>query len=312
LSGTTQRRVRSAIEQVGGYWRPLAGLARLLEELGELAESEPGSTAARGELADLWIISTAIADQFLGEVAEPGSTVHGELALEGVLPQLLIAAGTIARIVNYYDGPKAPRSRAGWPSLAEAVASFHSLLGAVARMQGVELQVAVKEKLDLIPARDAERFERGYQDPSTAPPLADFRAIATGALDFQPALGRLWGAPSRPQSATDAAADVVEIATALVSFTRAAESERLDAYVIPAPQCESPALLDAWLDDLLERLTALDPDPDPQPRERPAGPRTKFAFNGVAMRLTLLSPLFAREDPRHCETATFAVLAARG
>jgi hypothetical protein len=302
--------VRSAIEQVGGYWRPLAGLARLLEELGELAESEPGSTAARGELADLWIISTAIADQFIGEVAEPGSTVHSELAPEGVLPELLIAAGTIARIVNYYDGPKAPRSRAGWPSLADAVASFHDVLGAVARMQGVELRAAVKEKLDLIPARDADRFERGHQDPSTAPALADFRAIEAGALDFKPALGRLWGAPSWPQSATDAAASVVEIASALVSFTRAAESERLDAYVIPTPRCESPALLDAWLDDLLERLAALDPDPDPPPRERPVGPRTAFAFNGVALRLTLLSPLFAGEGPLHCETATFAVLEA--
>ncbi len=303
--------MRSAIEQVGGYWRPLAGLARLLEELGELAESEPGSTAARGELADLWIISTAIADQFLGEVAEPGSTVHSEMASEGVLPELLIAAGTIARIVNYYDGPKAPRSRAGWPSLAEAVASFHIVLGAVARMQGVQLQAAVQEKLDLIPARDADRFERGYQDPSTAPALADFRAIETGALDFQPALGRLWGAPSWPQSATDAGADMDGIASALVSFTRAAEPERLDAYVIPAPPHESPALLSVWRDELLERLAALDPALAPPPRERPLGPRTAFVFNGVAMRLTLLSPLFAAEDPRHCATATFAVLEAR-
>jgi NTP pyrophosphatase (non-canonical NTP hydrolase) len=312
LSGATQRRVRSAIEQVGGYWSPLAGLARLLEELGELAESKPGSTGARGELADLWIISTAIADQFLGEVAEPGSTSRIGLAPDRAFAELLIAAGTIARIVNFYDGPKAPRSRAGWPSLAEAVASFHSVLGAVARMQDIELQAAVQEKLDAIPARDADRFERGFQDPSTAPALAAFRAIETSALDFQPALGRLWGAPPWPQRAGAVASGMGEIASALVSFTRAAETERLDAYVIPAPPCESPALLDAWMDDLLEWLAALDPSPDPLPRDRPVGPRTAFAFNGVAMRLTLLSPLFAREDPLHCETATFAVFEARG
>jgi NTP pyrophosphatase (non-canonical NTP hydrolase) len=86
----TRERVRAAMRQVGGYWRPLAAVARLQEELGELAEllmtctpdieqhaadlaerwpSELAEQCA-SELADLWIISTALADQFLGAVAD--------------------------------------------------------------------------------------------------------------------------------------------------------------------------------------------------------------------------------------------------
>ncbi len=65
----------------GGYWRPLAAVARLLEELGELSEllfvgDEPAGGIA-GELADLWIITTALADQFLDRGGRPGERFGG-------------------------------------------------------------------------------------------------------------------------------------------------------------------------------------------------------------------------------------------
>ncbi len=74
---STQEQVRTTLGAVGGYWRPLAAVARLLEELGELAEILMSPTPDAGdlaeELADLWIITTALADQFLWDVAEPDS-----------------------------------------------------------------------------------------------------------------------------------------------------------------------------------------------------------------------------------------------
>lgn len=123
---SSQQLVRATLAHVGGYWRPLAAVARLLEELGELAELLQGTAQERAELAselaDLWIITTAVADQFLGEVAEPGSRPPGARgsqdddartadAPDAQLRPLVVAAAQIARIVNYYDGPK---RRAHW------------------------------------------------------------------------------------------------------------------------------------------------------------------------------------------------------
>ena len=121
----------------------------------------------------MWIITTALADQFLGAVAEPGSL---EKPASSGTPgdqhgALVVCGGQIARIVNYYDGPKTPRSLDGWPSLSDAVAGLHLALGRVAHAHGVELGAAVADKLRAITVRDSRRFARAEHDPSTAPCL---------------------------------------------------------------------------------------------------------------------------------------------
>jgi NTP pyrophosphatase (non-canonical NTP hydrolase) len=195
---STQQRVRSVVAQVGGYWRPLAAVARLLEELGELGELLDSSNTQledlASELADLWIITTAVADQFLGDVAEPGRSVEQEPA-GGSITELLAAAGRIARLVNYYDGPKIPRSVPG-PSLNTLVAEFHSLLACVASDRGIDLAAAVDIKLDAIPALDAGRFAQGGHDPSTADCLEAFRLGATTGFGPSHRETRLWGGPA--------------------------------------------------------------------------------------------------------------------
>jgi NTP pyrophosphatase (non-canonical NTP hydrolase) len=159
---STQERVRTTLGAVGGYWRPLAAAVRLLEELGELAEIIVSPTPDAGEraeeLADLWIITTALADQFQGDVAEPGSHPRRTPPSHDLFAELLAAAGLIARIVNYYDGPKTPRSLDGWVSLSDAVAEFHRVLADVAHAHNVDLAAAVRGKLAAIPTLDAGRF----------------------------------------------------------------------------------------------------------------------------------------------------------
>ncbi len=81
--------MRAALAAVGGYWRPSAGAIRLLEELGEVAEAIASGEvdALADELADVWIISTAVADQYLAAVdplgagAPPGRPASGAAAV---------------------------------------------------------------------------------------------------------------------------------------------------------------------------------------------------------------------------------------
>lgn len=280
-TGSTQRLVRATMARVGGYWRPLAAVARLLEELGELAELLASPSLDReelaSELADVWIITTALADQFLGAVAEPGSLEDPDPRLAGArggdestssgrpedqLGALVACAGQIARIVNYYDGPKTPRSLEGWPSLSDAVGDLHRALGRVAHAHGVELGAAVADKLRAISVRDRRRFARAEHDPSTAVCLEPFRAAATKAWGARIGEERLWGAPA--WSAQSIAANVAAIVPTLSAFTRAATRERLDGYVVTGRALDSQQTADEWAQAVLSELAAQDPRREPQ------------------------------------------------
>ncbi|HEV3047224.1 MAG TPA: hypothetical protein VGY13_07655 [Solirubrobacteraceae bacterium] len=297
----TQRRVREALGRVGGYWRPLAALARVLEELGEIAGALAGERPAEAglaeELADLWIITTALADQFLGEVPEPGGAAAGQqqdpehqpLAAapaprEDPLAGLLGAAGRIARIVNYYDGPKTPRSLEGWCPLSEAVVTLHGHLAALARAHGVDLALAVARKLDAIPARDGRRFARAAGDPSTAAHLDAFRRLGGPVLGLDPRSARVWGAavgsPRPPGEQLDA------LAAVLGAFAKAAIHERLELCVVSVAQGGAGAGEDrpeGWLGELLAGLAARDPRCAEGAPEQARAPYTAFAFNGVSL-----------------------------
>lgn len=323
----TRERVRAAMRQVGGYWRPLAAVARLQEELGELAEllmtcapdveqhaadlaerwpSELAEQCA-SELADLWIISTAIADQFLGCVAEPDSYPRRPPPSGDLLGNVVIAAGRIARIVNYYDGPKTPRTLEGWAPLSDAVAELHRALADVAHAHGVDLADAVKKKLDAIPAVDADRFRDGDHDPSTAMSLERFRPLQAATLGPRAERARLWGSPE--WSSTSFTSNVEAIVAELTSFTRAATWERLDGYLISGPSFTSTGLLDDWLRRLLVEMSDRDPvNGQPAPGPLDSADR-QFAFNGLRLLVAVFSPLYATSDPRHSPAGTFVLLA---
>ena len=251
-----QAEVRRTMLEAGGYWRPLAAVARLLEELGELVELLVADRAhereVASELADLWIITTALADQFLGQVPEPRSDSRERSERLAAVAEAIITAGEIARIVNYYDGPKTPQAPDELLSLAGAVALFHKALAAVAGSLGIELATAVAEKIEVIHGRDMERFEREDSDPSTAACLSLMRS--SPALAGAGVLGlRLWGAPAwRSNSVRELAH---EIGHSLRSFVKAAPREGLEGYVIAGPAVEGLTAEPYWLGALLEELT---------------------------------------------------------
>ena len=228
--------MRETIAAVGGYWRPLAGLARLLEELGELAQDltdAAGSAAIEAELADIWIISTALADQFLALVADPGIAFGRPAETQPALLELVAAAAPVARIVNYYDGPKTPRPGDELGSLNDAIARLHEALGLLAMTLDVDLARAVTRKLGAIGARDRGRFAPAAHDPSAAPVLMRFQEARGSSTTGAGASARLWGAPD--PSDADPQARARQIARDLVTFTRAARPERIEGYVIELP-----------------------------------------------------------------------------
>jgi hypothetical protein len=302
--GSIQSLVRQTMLGAGGYWRPLAAVARLLEELGELGElldgSDPPPAELSSELADLWIITTALADQFLAPVAEPSEHQSGGGAPS--IAALLEAAGPIARIVNHYDGPKLPRAGTEMPSLAEAVHVFHGVLARLAAGHGVELDRAIREKIEAIHRRgDMQRFARSGHDPSTA-----------GVLKRLPSRDeRLWGAPDWPQGRTSEE-QARELAPSLLSFAKAARAERLEGYAIamPAETHDSASLAHA----LLSALAAHDPSRGTDSNEMqddpaPAPDVAETSFNGVALSVELQSPeQGADSDAPNTETESFMLL----
>jgi NTP pyrophosphatase (non-canonical NTP hydrolase) len=274
-AGAAQERVRETIGRLGGYWRPLAGVARLLEELGELADedlraSEPAQQLS-AELADLWIITTALADQFLADVSEPGIAAN---AGQPSLTRLIAAAGHIARVANYYDGPKLPRDARQLPSLESAVAGFHRELSLYARTRGIDLNTAVHDKLSVIAIGDSGRFAHTYNDPSTEPCIDEFRALGIGPPGWDPAKARLWGA--RASSSISAEICAARLTGSLRAFARAAPRERLDGYVIRGPDAPAVDASGNWR-RLLDSLSAHDPAP------RPCLAEGSFSFEGLAM-----------------------------
>jgi NTP pyrophosphatase (non-canonical NTP hydrolase) len=261
-----QQLVRETMLAAGGYWRPLAAVARLLEELGELSElAQTGGERRQiaGELADLWIITTALADQFLISLPEPPS--GGESQAD--LATLLGAAGPIARVVNHYDGPKVPRAGQPLPTLHGAIAGFHDALGGFAAAHGIDLAAAVREKIGQIHARgDIERFEPAGLDPSTAPVLA--RACAAGQER------RLWGAPDPGPGPVTAARRAELARPALRMFAKAARAEELEGFVIAGPP-SAAAERGAWLRALVAELD-------------PHGTPERFELAGAGLRASVL------------------------
>ncbi len=253
--------VRAALAAVGGYWRPSAGVLRLLEELGEVAAAHQAEDrdALGDELADVWIISTAIADQFLVDVrplraadsspAEAFPHAGGPATLPAAsgagLADLVAHAGEIARVVNYYDGPKAPRTLDGWRGLAPAVAALHGALGQVAAAHGIQLGARVTAKLTLLTSRDEGRFAFGY-DASTAPVLSRLRYAHPELND-----ARLIGGPDWDDINAERAVATAKAIAAIEMFCKAADHEQLDGLVMAGPPGATAVGLHRWWTALL-------------------------------------------------------------
>jgi hypothetical protein len=97
----------------------LAAVARILEELGEVAEharkeQQPGelTDACLEEVADLLIVSTCLANQYSVNLAAEYAVAATLSSEHGLVPNLIRAltvAGSIFRVVNPIEGTESPR-----------------------------------------------------------------------------------------------------------------------------------------------------------------------------------------------------------
>lgn len=225
---------------IGGYWRPLSALARLLEEVGELAVALEGGDrdAVLWELADVVVVSTTVANQYCADLDEhraPARPVAGTVtsaSASASVAALTAAAGMVARILNDYEGDKRVKAGEVLPTLGAAVARLHGEVAAVAAALALPLAGAVHDALTRSAARDAARFERRC-DPIHAPAVLRW-AAANG--DAAPTFldRRAWGGPAWvDQRSLDW--NLARQAVPLAPFLRARGRERVRAYVVELP-----------------------------------------------------------------------------
>jgi NTP pyrophosphatase (non-canonical NTP hydrolase) len=289
-----QARVHAMVQNIGGYWRPVNAVARLLEELAELGQelTTAGDNGGReelaGEFADLWIITTCLANQFNVVLTDGTNGTNGtakERPADGEATgfvRLVEDAGRIARVVNYYDGPKNPRSLDGFPI-----------------SRGVDLDAAVDSKVTAAGERDRGRFALSY-DPSTADSLRVFRAVLDRSRrrpsgDREP---RLWGAPTW-DGHLSVQHNVDQIIPFLTCFAKAAERENLDGFVIRLPDGPETADLPALSRHLSRALTCLaarGPRPNGSFPAEVRAPGWQFSFRGT------------RPHGHHAKHGTFVLL----
>jgi len=307
------------IHAVGGYWRPMNGIARLLEEIGEVAEqldsTDSDDEALVDELADVFIISTCVANQFkvglTGFNSPPITSTYSKDRNTSGNPLLSILqhAGRLARIVNHYDGPKNPRSFDGWVTIGPVVSDLHRELFRVALTCSADLDQAIERKIAEATVRDAGRFSRTY-DPGTAKALELFEGEVVASTPCFFAQGAsLWGAPNW-SVARSLAGNVDELSRYLYSFSKAARQELLDGFVVAIPSHivgRSLQRLAQWFSGFLRMLTNTDPHGRQSLADDVARPGWQFSYNGLRLFVSTFSPIYPVDHPRRSVETTFVV-----
>ncbi|WP_235188820.1 MazG nucleotide pyrophosphohydrolase domain-containing protein [Exiguobacterium artemiae] len=224
-----QQKVDETIQSLGGYFRPLSGLARLIEEVGEVGEAlETGDESAfQAELVDVLMISTCLANQYVTDLAHQHQQLETmEDKVQGSFYCLVHEAGQVARVMNGYEGDKPPKKTEDVIPVGTSLARLQRELFRLARPLGINLLEEIDRTNEKNLNRDRKRFAL-TRDPVTEATIDHFRS-ATGNAE------RLWGAPVHEADLTLE----VHIQSALPSlrrFLRCARIEGIAGFVIEAP-----------------------------------------------------------------------------
>lgn len=220
-----QRRIDQMIIHLGGYWRPLSGLARLLEEVGEVGGAlyANDKSALCEELMDVFVISTCLANQYAITLKDQ-AIEQGEAEQQRIYYRLVREAGEVGRILNAYEGDKKLKATATPGSLQRHIESVQQATLDLAAMNGFDLYAHIIPLIEDKSSRDFGRFDH-TPDPITEESVRCYTTYVPG---------RYWGGvEAKP---FEAVSRYREREGHLARFLKIAEVEGLDGFVIRQPE----------------------------------------------------------------------------
>ncbi len=241
--------VDETVRKLGGYWRPLSGLARLLEELGELnevfLEKKLDQVKLAEELADLFIISTSIGNQYCTDLNDEFTILQKPYKVKELyqlhptyddsyqgLMELAKCAGQIGRILNHYEGDKKKKPTEKKQRVAQEIAKLHLQLIMLANFYQIRLFDEVERILKRDSVRDHKRFAVTF-DPVTATSLERFKKLNIRLEGSPNNVKKLWGALDW-DSEKDLILNLLEILPSFIRFSKIAPLEGLQGFVLEA------------------------------------------------------------------------------
>lgn len=215
-----QQKIDTMILHLGGYWKPLSGLARLLEEVGEVggALRREAQDELEEELLDVLVISTCLANQYAIALQQPEA--EGSESKEKLYFQTVEEAGEVARILNAYEGDKKLKPNRQGQSLQYHIEQLQRSVLSLGASYHLNLFDSLFALIEEKSARDFGRFDH-TPDPITETSVRTYLSHQSG---------RYWGGV--PVKSFERFDRYIEREQHIERFYRIAAIEGLDGFVI--------------------------------------------------------------------------------
>lgn len=223
--------VDDTVRTLGGYWMPLSGLARVLEELGELGTlilEKNYHEEFASELSDVMIITLCVANQYCAQLDKPEDGMpmqRSGLSLIEWYVKLVVDCGELARIINSYEGNKKLKPKEHPTTIEKQSSVICSDIISIASIFNLSISEVVKRTLDKVRRRDKHRFETLY-DPSLS--FSHDKYVRTVSSSR-----KVWGLRDSSHHSLDA--DLLNNTDTITRFLKFGEIEGIEGLVVKIP-----------------------------------------------------------------------------
>jgi NTP pyrophosphatase (non-canonical NTP hydrolase) len=226
-----QEKVDLTIRTLGGYWSPLSGLARVLEELGELGEiilKKQFDDEFSMELSDVFIITLCLANQYCARIERIADIPFLELTVQETYFRLVADCGELARIVNSYEGNKKLKPLEHPTTVEKQVLSVCRAIIALAKKMDLEIVTVVDATLLKVRKRDLGRFDILY-DPSLSSSRDEYIRLIHPSE-------KVWGLRDSKQTSLEQ--DLIMNRDTISRFLKFGQIEQISSLVMKLPEGE--------------------------------------------------------------------------
>ncbi|MBP9777676.1 MAG: HAD-IA family hydrolase [Rickettsiaceae bacterium] len=294
-----QNIINNHIENVGGYWAPEFGLARLFEEVSELFRCFIDNSGNFGEeIADIFIISTCLANQYCSNLSNQTKHKVEISDIQSLINQLVIITGEISRTVNCYEGRKLIKANENIHSIEELISKLHSVLFTIAESKNVNLYQEICKKIIKRTPNHTTSVISAY-DPSSSLSANTFKLIQKRIPCVYANNAKMWGAPEwLCNESIDY--NVNNLVSSLSRFSKICSNEGLDVYVVAAPAVygENIAVLAKFLKSLLFAIANSDKTNNCM-QQKIDDPQWQYTFNNTRLFVTTFAPCYSSNSSRY-------------